>query len=668
MESHLQALIVYFSAHPHIGLSVVFAASLLESVALIGTLVPGSTLVFAGGVLVGLNAFSLEWAMGAAVAGAILGDGFSYWFGSHYRNKIYSVWPLKHYPALLETGQAYFVDNGGKSLFFGRFLGPVRAIVPVAAGMAGMPAIPFYFINILSALAWAAAHVVPGMIFGASLQLAGAVSGRLVIILLFVALVFWTAFAGVRFVYRRAWPWVDLLCSQFLGAMRARPGHFPRTVLSFFDTSKSELPALLWSATILLGTFAFLRLLSNQRLLALDRNIHAIFFDLRTEWGDKLMVSINEATGSIGLSALVVAVALFFLLTRRWHTLFYWLAAVIFSQLLVWALIYTGNSFHGVQPRFSTDPFYFLSGHAAVCVVLYGLLAVLLTRGKSVQVRMAATFSVSVLIALIALSDLYLGIHGFSSIVMSIGFGFVWVVLLAVAYRNHVLNEPLRTSLLALVVTGVFVLTTLFYVGGRHRSDLLHYAHHAATPTVLSPALWTETAWRTLPIARSELDGDLQEPFSVQWAGTPGQIAAVLTQSAWKTPVPWFSRAALLWLLPDTPIEQLPVLPKFNRGQAQKLTWVRVIGPNERLVIRLWRLPYVIEGSQPRFLPLWHGLVTREDLYHPARAASLVRTKADFYGPVVAFVADIQASSLSMLEKKNRDIRVLLLWPRASIW
>ena len=79
---------------------------------------------------------------------------------------------------IFARGQAYFEKNGGKSVFLGRFLGPVRAIVPVIAGMSNMPPARFYTMNVLSALAWSTAHLLPGVLFGASLQVAGAVSSR----------------------------------------------------------------------------------------------------------------------------------------------------------------------------------------------------------------------------------------------------------------------------------------------------------------------------------------------------------------------------------------------------------------------------------------------------------------------------------------------------------
>src|SRR2546427_1962624 len=254
MESHLQALVGYFSAHTNIALGAVFAASLLEALAVIGTVIPGSSIVFVGGVLIGLGALNPWWTTAIAVIGAIMGDGISYWLGRHFHERIRTLWPMKKYPGLFERGQLYFETNGGKSVVLGRFLGPVRAIVPVVAGMAGMPATQFYVMNVLSALAWAVAHILPGMLFGASLQLAGAVSSRLVVFLVVVAAGICAASKLIQFLYRGGRASLKRLRDRAVGHARRQRGPFAHIVLSLLDPAKAESSALLTAAILLIGS------------------------------------------------------------------------------------------------------------------------------------------------------------------------------------------------------------------------------------------------------------------------------------------------------------------------------------------------------------------------------------------------------------------------------
>lgn len=313
MQSYVQALTAHFSTHPEQALAAVFAASLLEAFALIGTFVPGSSIVFAAGTLVGLGAIS-PWAVATtAVVGAILGDGFSYWLGRHYHAHLHLFWPLKQHPQLLERGQAYFAAHGRASVFFGRLLAPTRAIVPVVAGMADMPLAPFYLMNVLSAIAWAAIHLLPGMLFGASLHLAGAISSRLLVLLLTAALLLWGITVLLKFLYQRLWPRAQEFRDRLVLWAQGRTGPVPQVIVSLLDPHSAESKGLLLAAVLLLvGAWLFLGsledLVTKDTLILFDHAVYTTLQSVRTEWVDQLMVVVTEI-GSAGVAMPVIAVA-----------------------------------------------------------------------------------------------------------------------------------------------------------------------------------------------------------------------------------------------------------------------------------------------------------------------------------------------------------------------
>ena len=49
------------------------------------------------------------------------------------------MWPLSRYPEILPRGEAFVRSWGVPSIFIGRFFGPLRASVPLAAGIFEMP-------------------------------------------------------------------------------------------------------------------------------------------------------------------------------------------------------------------------------------------------------------------------------------------------------------------------------------------------------------------------------------------------------------------------------------------------------------------------------------------------------------------------------------------------
>ena len=100
----------------------------------------------------------------AAALGAALGDWVSYWLGFHYKHAIGQIWPLSRHPGLLARGEAFFRKWGILGIFLGRFFGPLRSGVPLAAGIFAMPILPFQLANLASALVWAFGILTPGML------------------------------------------------------------------------------------------------------------------------------------------------------------------------------------------------------------------------------------------------------------------------------------------------------------------------------------------------------------------------------------------------------------------------------------------------------------------------------------------------------------------------
>lgn len=661
----MQALIDALSQYPMLALAAVFAAALLESVAVIGTVFPGSSVVVIGGVLVGLAILDPWWTALAAVTGATLGDGMSYWLGRHYHARLLGVWPLKNYPALFEQAQAYFARNGGKSVFLGRFLGPVRAIVPVIAGMSHMPVLPFTVMNVLSAVVWAGLHLLPGALLGASLQLAGAVSSRLLILLLGVALTIWLGTVLFRLAHRRVWPLVTQQRDRMALWALARPGVPARVIRSLLYPTRSESPGLLIAALLLLGGAGlFLGILedvvSNDPLVQFDHVVFTTLQNLRTAWADEVMIIATELGSAMVAVTVIVAISVLLALKRCWRTLAYWLAAVGFAQALVWMLKLTLGRTRPIAMSAGMDQLSFPSGHAASSVVLYGFLAVLLARGKSPSVRWSIAALAALLIGLISFSRLYLGAHWLSDVLASLSLGTSWVALLSIAYLQHVRVERLPTRVLSLTALAALVLAGSGVVATHRAADLVQYApRQAQAPLLLAD--WQSRGWLRLPTHRTEIDGDPEEPLSLQWVGTADQIGQVLAADGWRPPPRWTPGAALLWLLPSTPIGQLPVLAKFHQGEPPALSFEREMDPLHRLVIRLWRTSYQANTASQPAAPLWIGLVTRERLTRPAGFITLAKTDRDFVTPTV-LLAERLGSQTTALEVRQRDrISVLLV-------
>jgi membrane protein DedA with SNARE-associated domain len=155
-------VIAWISDHGSWAPTVVCVLAFSESLAFISLLVPATVILLSAGGLIGAAdlPFWPNWL--AASLGAALGDGLSFWLARHYKDSVTGIWPLSRHPALLARGEAFFRRFGIGGVFIGRFFGPLRATVPVAAGISGMKNLPFQIANLASAVIWAAAILAPG--------------------------------------------------------------------------------------------------------------------------------------------------------------------------------------------------------------------------------------------------------------------------------------------------------------------------------------------------------------------------------------------------------------------------------------------------------------------------------------------------------------------------
>ena len=164
MHSLIDPLIAFVSTHAGLAYLTIFLAALLEAVPVVGSVIPGSTIIFALSALVPGGELRLEWVLATAVAGALLGDGSAFWVGYRSQSEVLSSWPLSSYPRLIAKGEAFFRRWGTLAVFLARFVPPVRAFVPITAGALGMSPQLFYAVNIPAILLWAPAHVLPGVL------------------------------------------------------------------------------------------------------------------------------------------------------------------------------------------------------------------------------------------------------------------------------------------------------------------------------------------------------------------------------------------------------------------------------------------------------------------------------------------------------------------------
>lgn len=646
---------------------IVFGTALLESLVLVGVLVPGALLMLAAGALIALGSIELWPTLLWAIAGAIAGDGISYWFGYHFRDHLRTMWPFSRFTSLLQRGEQFFARHGGKSVVFGRFFGPVRAVVPTIAGMMGMTPVRFFIINVLSAVVWAPAYILPGVVFGASLQVASHVAGRLVLLVLLVlGVVLLTAWA-VRRVFVILQPRVDAMVTRIERWGDAHPG-IGGIGTALVDARQPEVRALLLLAALLLvaGVTFFailLHLTMHSGRPGFDTAIFQLMRSLRTPWADDIMVTITMLADPVVDAAVSSALLLWLLYKRNTSAAIHLLAAVAFGIVLIAALKLTLQVPRPTVISDGISAFSFPSGHTTMSMVIYGFAAVLLARELAPLKRRLVYVLTGSWVILVALSRLYLGAHWVSDVAGGLMLGLAWVALLGIAYRRRP-SRALRPAGLIAVVG-----LTLATVASAHISLDFHAQRQRYALTfpvrALDATQWWQQAWADLPTYRDDLRGSRRQPLNLQWAGTLDELARHLRRHGWHAPTPLTVASSLTWLSPAPTLAHRPLLPQVNGARHEKLVLIHdalIHGAKDaqhQWVVRLW--PAAVELTPAR-TPLWVGSVSRQTLTHSLYFFSYPLTDDDFDSPMQQLTGALAGLSWRMAQRPQLRPPIGVRW------
>nr|WP_319494163.1 VTT domain-containing protein [uncultured Desulfobacter sp.] len=660
MHNYLNTLLGLITQHAMSAYVAVFLVSFSESLALVGLLVPGTVIMFGVGAVVASGSLGLWPVLILAMSGAVAGDGVSYWLGHHYKERLASIWPFSRYPGMLNKGKAFFHRHGGKGVLFGRFVGPVRPVIPVVAGMLGMAPIHFTLVNVLSAIGWALVYILPGVFFGSSIAMAGAVSSRLAVVVFILGAGIWAVIWGTRrmaFLAARKGPvWFDDF--KQWATMKPSAHAVLRPVQRFFSfllfRGRAEaLPAAVLFLVFFMACWAFLAVLQDvmarDPLVVVDQAVYHFFQSLRTVWGDRIFVAITELGDAVVNISLACTVLILLLVRRCYRTAGFWvltaLGGVIGVQLLKWIIhlprpveIYHGASAYG-----------FPSGHTTMSVILYSFLAILLA-GKLSGICRLVLFSGALFISfVIGFSRLYLGAHWLSDVLAGYFIGISWAAFMGIAWLRGA-DEKIPNRLLALAVILVVVIAGSRHVAQRHEKDLVFYAPRLEVKS-MTLSSWQSRGWQDLPAERIDMEGELEQPLIIQWAGTPARLVGLLKAQGWRQPGHLGLKRVLGMFSSDTPVADLPVLPRFHDGRTERLRLVRTIGAH-RFVFRLWDTGVEINGDDR--WPIMAGTIEEQQRRSLAGLILIAEDTGDYDRPLALLVQTL-AKRVSVMQVRRED-------------
>lgn len=430
-----------------LGYWLILLITFLESLVLVGGLVPGTTTVLLAGALAAHGYFDAGDLIWFATAGAILGDGLSFWLGGH-RTGWFKESNRFFKASYLEAGKAFFQKHGAKSIFLGRFVGVARMLVPFVAGLTGMAPRRFYFWNITSALAWSVSHIAAGYFLGEAWRTFAVWTSRGAIFLAALAVVILCLNLLRRALLKQGRWLLAALRSMWVSAWRriaanSRVAEFarrhPRLVSRIgarFDKSRfSGLPltllALAFLYTLLLFGGVVEDVVTSDRIVTVDRHLASLLSFYRGETAVRVFLWITLlGTAWIIISEGVFASAWLWLGGQRDFIVPFWVTLAGSSFFCNLGKL----AFRRARPpdvgAIVETTFSFPSGHATVAVAFYGFLAYCLwRRTESWTLRLNLFFGGVMLVLAIGFSRLYLGVHYLSDVLAGYLLGLLWLII-----------------------------------------------------------------------------------------------------------------------------------------------------------------------------------------------------------------------------------------------
>ncbi len=410
-----------------LGYWLVFLIAFAESFAFVGNLIPGSILIYLAGFVASrgyMNIITLIW---FTAAGAALGDVLSYFLGTkgkRFFREENKFLKLSH----LEKGEQFFQKHGAKGVLFGRFVGPLRPVIPFVAGLSKMDRKVFLLWDISSVFIWTIIHLFVGYFFGGAIDVVETWTTRAGLIIVS----FGGGLAITWLLLKKSAPFFAFLKLAFASSrQRIEESHLSKKIASRYPAQSkffserfsmekfSGLPLSLISIGFVYILFLFFgsvqNALSSGPIALSDKRVA----DLMLSFRDLELVAFFTWVTLLAKWQIIVAFAIAAtLMMRLWRKEFYipamW-ATVGAAELLSYL---GGLAFYRGRPEssfyFKTDSS-FPNGQSVIAAAFYGFIVYILARhSKNWGRKTNVIFSGIAIISGIGFGALYLG-EGFLS-------------------------------------------------------------------------------------------------------------------------------------------------------------------------------------------------------------------------------------------------------------
>ena len=623
MTAYLQHLLDFIGLHPTLAIAAAFLVSAVEALPIIGLFSPSTVVLVGLGGLVGLGKVSFWPIFIATILGAAIGDAISYSAGRIYKERFAEIWPFTRYRRLWVAGQRHFDRHGGKSIVIGRFIPGIKPVVSGVAGMMGMGVFRFTILNLLSAIAWAAVHILPGVSAGLALIGLNVISKRLAVFIGVLVIGTIVAMWLMKVVIGLGLRYLTRLQVTLVGWASGRNDRIGYAIERLAAPHHADFRLFVVMNMILIGTIiSFVALLEDimtkDAVVRFDQSFGQFLQSLRTTWTDIAMVDVTMLADWLVTSAIGIVGCIVLLIHGRFRLAAGLLIALVSTMTFVQGMKLLVHAQRPIDIYSGLDAFSFPSGHATMTATLYSVLGWIAFRGAGATLGKVAVGVSVTLITLIAFSRIYLGAHWPSDVAAGLLFGVSATTIFALVFRSYEMPRHATIRLIAACAATLLVVGS-WHIEREFGHTLSLYAPQTQPAIALSKP-WRDGGWMELPIYRVDLAGETEEPLLLQWRGSTNALQDDLLKQGWLVEPAWSMAALNALVRPDTGPASLPVIPMFNAGRPQAIAMIRP-GEQGRFVLRAWP-QHAGEPGKPA-VEILLGSILFERVEHPLNQLSI---------------------------------------------
>lgn len=653
---YIEPLTTWLQANPKSALFITMLISLTESLAIIGSIVPGSLTMTAIGILAGSGVMRIDLTLLAAVIGAIAGDGASYALGYIYHEQLVKMWPFSKYPSLIFYGKQFFMKHGGKSVVIGRFIGPLRSIIPVIAGIMNMPKLLFFIANSISAVGWSILYVMPGYLVGAaSNQLSSEGAQRLFILIIVSLLVIWIASKIIHYTIRKLTKWynenIDNIC-QWLSKHK-------NLELLFRDRKSIDG----FTISLIIGGIACLTLaliislfvLQNSWINNFNSSVSFFFEGIRSHYIDTTLIIINLITSPLPILCVFCIVLISSLFAKDFRLTRFLLSLGISAILAVYLIssvidvpnatdlyqLYVDATFPVISLTWATALFsfiiYYLIRFYRRNVILYLFRIILI-----------------IILCLSGVSSVYLGDNWLVSVFASYLIGLCIGITHWVLYQRKKIYQHQLTVTITLCILALCSITWVEY---KIHGENLHKTHEVElVQQHINKKQWWQQGNPVLPVYSTNRMGQEIGIFNVQYLGSLKDLETGLHSLGWTKKLSSVFYSLMIRIDGKHSDMKLPIMEQLYLNKRPEL--IMIYSAPKRgyfYILRLWRSNYKVRKIHE---PLWIGnLILAIDLedVNP-RTAEKFTDQENLFKPLLPIAEKYRIIDMN-IKNRRRSLR-----------